>query len=46
MLYHSIKCTSDNISICVISEYLTQAKAKGYITRGKFPKIYNIQIEI
>lgn len=36
MLYHSIKCTSNNISTCVIFEHLTQAKAKGYITRGKF----------
>lgn len=42
IFYYSFNCTSDNLSICVIFEYLTQANVKGYITRGKFPKIYNI----
>lgn len=28
MLYHSIKCTSDNLSTCVIFKHLTQAKLK------------------
>lgn len=28
--------------VSVIFKHLTQAKAKGYITRGKLPKFYNI----